>query len=276
MKPKLFALFAIASLCGMFAGDVFAAGPTSATAIDVKGAETIPGGRVVLTMNDGWEFKWGKDKSAGEWTTVDLPHDAQFEQPWTQKDSSGARGFKPMGEMWYRRIVQGSELKAQGSEGKRVFLEFGGLLCVGDSIRTAGEAVALTAEVEGGDFAADGQDLIYVRCRIVDANGTQVRRARNKVSFSCEGAAKFLACDNGDHYTDELFTSDITAKNAKDGFILAAFRTRTIPGEAKITIRPEGLPVVSLTVPVGRAEDSRLVRLQRADERARPDEDPRG
>ena len=33
--------------------------------------------------------------------------------------------------------------------------------------------------------------------------------------------------------------------------------SRTIPGEAKITIRPEGLPVVSLTVPVGRAEDSR-------------------
>ena len=132
VKRQIVVLCAIASLCGMFAGDVFAAGPTSATAIDVKGAETIPGGRVVLTMNDGWEFKWGKDKSAGEWTTVDLPHDAQFEQPWTQKDSSGARGFKPMGEMWYRRIVQGSELKAQGSEGKRVFLEFGGLLCVGD------------------------------------------------------------------------------------------------------------------------------------------------
>lgn len=60
----------------MFAGDVFAAGPTHATVVDVKGAKTIPGGRVVLPMDDGWEFKWGKDKSAGEWTTVDLPHDA--------------------------------------------------------------------------------------------------------------------------------------------------------------------------------------------------------
>ena len=35
-------------------------------------------------------------------------------------------------------------------------------------------------------------------------------------------AAKFLACDNGDHYTDELFTSDITAKNAKDGAVILA------------------------------------------------------
>ena len=120
------------------------------------------------------------------------------------------------------------------------------------SIRTAGEAVALSAEVEGCDFAADGQDLIYVRCRIVDANGTQVRRARNKVSFSCEGAAKFLACDSGDHYTDELFTSDITAKNAKDGFILAAFRTGTVPGEAKISVTAEGLPPVELKAKVGK------------------------
>ena len=79
-KP-LVVLCAIASLCGMFAGDVFAAGPTHATAVDVKGEETIPGGRVVLPMNDGWEFKWGKDKSVGEWKSVDLPHDAQFEQP---------------------------------------------------------------------------------------------------------------------------------------------------------------------------------------------------
>lgn len=140
--------------------------------------------------------------------------------------------------------VQSSKLKVESGECK---VESD----VSHSIRTAGEPVALAAEVEGGDFAADGQDLIYVRCRVVDANGTHVRRAKNRVSFSCEGAAKFLACDTGDHYTDELFTSDITAKNAKDGFILAVFRTGTVPGEAKITITPEGLPPVGLKVSVG-------------------------
>ena len=157
--------------------------------------------------------------------------------------------------------VQSSMLKVQSST---VEVESGKCEAEGDagcrsssvvehSIRTAGEVVALTAEVEGGDFVADGQDLIYVRCRAVDVSGTQVRRAKNRVSFSCEGAAKFLACDNGDHFTDELFTSDITAKNMKNGFILAVFRTGTVPGEAKITIKSEGLPELVKTVSVGTA-----------------------
>ena len=119
------------------------------------------------------------------------------------------------------------------------------------SVRTFGAPVALKVEVEGGDFTADGHDLIYVRCRAVDANGVQVLSATNRVAFSCTGAARFLACDNGDHYTGELFTSDITAKNMKRGFILAAFRTGTVPGEATITITPEGLPEARRTIKVG-------------------------
>ena len=63
------------------------------------------------------------------------------------------------------------------------------------------------------------------------------------------GAAEFLCCDNGDHYTDELFTRDVTAKNAKDGFILAVFRTRHTGGEAKITVSSEGLePVTQIVI----------------------------
>ena len=157
-KP-LVVLCAIASLCGMFAGDVFAAGPTHATVIDVKCAETIPGGRVVLPMNDGWEFKWGKDKSVGEWKSVDLPHDAQFEQPWTQKDSNGARGFKPMGEMWYRKrlALPGEMGNWERGTGKRVFLEFGGLLCVGD------------VYVNGKNVGGTDYGYLPVWCDITDA-----------------------------------------------------------------------------------------------------------
>ena len=116
------------------------------------------------------------------------------------------------------------------------------------AVRTAGDAVAIKAEVESCDYKADGHDLIYVRCRAVDASGTQVRSWQKRVEFSCSGAAKFLACDNGDHYTDELFTRDVTAKDAKDGFILAVFRCSTEPGEVTITVTPEGLPPVVVKV----------------------------
>ena len=45
--------------------------------------------------------------------------------------------------------------------------------------------------------------------------------------------------------------------DVKVGATREAAAWEDVPGEAQVTIKPEGLPVVSLTVPVGRAEDSR-------------------
>ncbi|MBR0198420.1 MAG: DUF4982 domain-containing protein [Kiritimatiellae bacterium] len=120
------------------------------------------------------------------------------------------------------------------------------------SIQTAGKAERLQIEVEANDYKADGEDLIYVRCRAVDSNGVQVRSWEGNVEVACSGAAKFLCLDNGDHYTDELFTSDISAKKAKEGFILAVFRCGTTPGEATIEIKAEGLGEENVRVEVGR------------------------
>ena len=118
-------------------------------------------------------------------------------------------------------------------------------------VKTAGAAVALKVEVEHAEgVRANGLDLVYVRVAAVDANGTVVPSATNRVSFAAEGALAFYACDNGDHYTDELFTSDIAAKNMKNGFILAAFRAGVEPGEATITVASEGLPPVEKKVSV--------------------------
>ena len=119
-----------------------------------------------------------------------------------------------------------------------------------DSLKTPGEAVALKVDVEADDYKANGRDLIYIRCYAVDANGIRVRSWNGKVAFSCEGAASFLCCDNGDHCTDELFTSDITAKNAKDGFILAVFRTASAPGDATLTVSTDSLPAVTRAISV--------------------------
>ena len=46
-----------------------------------------------VLWNFDWEFSLGNEQK--EWRHIDLPHDFQFEQPWT-KDGGGARGFKPM------------------------------------------------------------------------------------------------------------------------------------------------------------------------------------
>lgn len=61
------------------------------------------------------------------WRVLDLPHDFQFEQPWTEA-GGGARGFKPMCEGWYRKTFQADQLW----KGKRVVMDFGRIIYLGD------------------------------------------------------------------------------------------------------------------------------------------------
>ena len=79
-------------------------------------------------------------KGAGDWKAVRLPHDYLVEQPWVApsdgekadnsdaaanvKSRLSARGFKEMGIGWYRRVFS----PEASWKGRRVMLEFGGLL----------------------------------------------------------------------------------------------------------------------------------------------------
>src|SRR6478609_4737037 len=91
--------------------------------------------RINQLFNFGWKFQAGSvpgaealnydDKS---WRQLDLPHDFQFEQPW-DKSASAARGFKQMGEGWYRKTF-----KADPSwKGKKIILDFEGIMLTGEA-----------------------------------------------------------------------------------------------------------------------------------------------
>ncbi len=101
--------------------------------------------RHVESLNTGWEFS--RDSLFTTTETVDVPHDFQISQPWVapaadeKADNSNAaantrsrlsaRGFKEMGTGWYRRKleVSGERLEVRG---KRVLLDFEGIMLVGD------------------------------------------------------------------------------------------------------------------------------------------------
>lgn len=89
-------------------------------------------------FNFDWKFQLVTEENKGtnfaapalddsSWRILDLPHDFQFEQPWT-KAGGGARGFKPMCEGWYRKSFQADPLW----KGKRVVMDFGGIIYLGD------------------------------------------------------------------------------------------------------------------------------------------------
>lgn len=100
-------------------------------------------------FNFGWKFQLVTDENKNtdfanpslddsSWCTIDLPHDFQFEQPWS-KDGGGARGFKPMCEGWYRKTFNADPKW----KGLRVSLDFGGIIYFGD-VYINGHKVAST------------------------------------------------------------------------------------------------------------------------------------
>ncbi len=116
--------------------------------------------REVRNLDFHWEFSRGDSC----WRIVDLPHDFQIEQPWVvpsideQADNSdkaanvksrlSARAFKELGRGYYRKeLTVEKEL-----QGKRVLLDFGGIMLVGD--------VYLNGERIGGtDYGYLGFDI---------------------------------------------------------------------------------------------------------------------
>ena len=107
--------------------------------------------RVVEDLNFGWKFHNGDVAGAAQtifddsqWRTVNVPHDFLIEQTWVApapdeqadnddpaaniKSRLSSRGFKEMGKAWYRySLIPSDSLK-----GRRLLLDFGGIMYVGD------------------------------------------------------------------------------------------------------------------------------------------------
>lgn len=66
-------------------------------------------------------------------------------------------------------------------------------------------------------------DLQYVKVYAVDNKGRVVPDTKDEVTFKVSGAARLIAVDNGDHFTDELFTGN--TKKLHKGFIMAILRS---------------------------------------------------
>lgn len=116
--------------------------------------------RLEQSLNFGWKFHAGDTDGAAitlddtSWRTVDLPHDFQIEQSWVApaadekadntdvaaniKSRLSSRGFKEMGKGWYRYHFT----PADSLRGRRLLLDFGGIMYVGD--------VYLNGELIGG------------------------------------------------------------------------------------------------------------------------------
>ena len=235
--------------------------------------------RVVVDLNDGWQFHLG-DVAGGEavatddsgWRTVSVPHDYQIEQPWVApaadekadntdvaaniKSRLSSRGFKEMGKAWYRlHLTPGDSLK-----GRRLLLQFDGIMYVGD--------VYLNGEYIGGTdygyvgFEIDVTDKLKTGQNNVIAVKADTREPGNSRWYTGGGLFRFVRLVATDK---ELYFGrhpvSITTRDNRYMSLSAEFtnRTRTVPKLQVTVYDPDGQQVYSGEKSVERHRMARTV-----------------
>jgi len=124
----------------------------------------------------------------------------------------------------------------------------GGKVIAHDRIETTGALVALKIEAENPDWKADGLDLQYAKVYAVDSKGRTVRTTTGEVTFKVRGAASLIAVDNGDHWSDDLFSGD--SKVLHNGFAMAILRARRAAGSVRLEVSGAGFTGAARTFQV--------------------------
>ena len=124
----------------------------------------------------------------------------------------------------------------------------GGKEVARNEIETSGKAVALkVVEEETAGGIADGMTLKYLNIYAVDAKGRVVPNATDEVTVSIDGAATFIALDNGDHYTSDLFY-DVKTKKMQTGYMQCILRSMRKAGKMTLTVSSPTLKGTKLTL----------------------------
>lgn len=103
-------------------------------------------------------------------------------------------------------------------------------------LTTAKKATELEVKTETANLMADGMDLMYIDISAVDSKGRRDVSYNEPISVKVNGAATFVALDNGDHYTDDLFYG-VTEKKMRNGYMQLIVRSKRTAGEVAIDVK---------------------------------------
>lgn len=101
---------------------------------------------------------------------------------------------------------------------------------------TAGKANRLSVKTETPYLKADGMDLMYIDIFAVDSKGRKDVTYDEPISVCIDGEATFVALDNGDHYTDDLFNG-VKEKRMRNGYMQLILRSKRTPGDILINLK---------------------------------------
>lgn len=157
-------------------------------------------------------------------------------------------GKKKKGQYEYRLrwedvVYEPGELKAVAYRNGQLWAE--------TSVVTTGRPAALKMEADKKVLCRDGEELLFVKISVVDAEGRLVPEADNFIRCRLLGAGEIVATDNGDPTSHIIFSE--TGRPAFNGLFLAIVKASR-DGKGNLTLKAEadGLPEAVLEIKTSR------------------------
>lgn len=117
------------------------------------------------------------------------------------------------------------------------------------AVQTTGPGVRLKLTPDKQTVRADGDDLVFVRISVVDAQGREVPDAEPVIRCQLEGAGRIVATDNGDPTC--LIAFHETERPAFNGLLLAIVKPeRDSRGRLRLNVSAPGLEGAKLSLRV--------------------------
>ena len=206
--------------------------------VDAAGAESISWNDVIvgrMALNECWNHTPGSRQSLFTFTnahSVELLVNGQ--SMGVQENDTTQANRRNM--IYWKDVPYGN-----GGSVVAIARDKSGKEVARHHIETAGKAVALRIEAETpADWKADGMDLQYINVTAIDKKGRPVWDYNEPLALQMEGAARLVALDNGDHYTDELFHG-ITSKRMYQGRMQIILRSDQKAGNVTVKVSSTGL-----------------------------------
>jgi beta-galactosidase len=116
----------------------------------------------------------------------------------------------------------------------------------GDELQTAGKPAKIVLTSNVGKISPDWDDVAVVRAKIADANGVEIPRAKDLVSFKISGPGVIVAVDNGDNASHEPFQA--AERHACEGECVAFVKASAPAGRIVLTATAAGLDAGSIAI----------------------------
>jgi beta-galactosidase len=118
-----------------------------------------------------------------------------------------------------------------------------------EELRTAGKPAKIMLSTETQTLRPGFDHVAEVRAEITDANGVEIPRANDLISFTISGPGEIIAVDNGDNSSHEPFQAK--KRHAYEGECVAYVRTTAASGRIKVSASGTGLETGSVVIRAG-------------------------